>query len=201
MGSAQAKTTDSKRRENILMAALHLIGEHGCDGLSHRKIAQAAGVPLGSTTYYFSSREELLLEAFRLYMQRFESRLARNLERVRPRQAADPLQAVADFLVQLVRDELREPGLLRAEIELILYSVKHPELSVEFALWEDSMALPMAEFLADQDFLCPAELSSALLRLTRGFEVQALPRRQPGFDEFRNQISRLLRAYRDDGDV
>ncbi len=158
-------------------------------------------MPLGSTTYYFSSREELLLEAFRLYMQRFESRLARNLERVRPRQAADPLQAVADFLVQLVRDELREPGLLRAEIELILYSVKHPELSVEFALWEDSMALPMAEFLADQNFLCPAELSSALLRLTRGFEVQALTRRQPGFDEFRNQISRLLRAYRDDGDV
>lgn len=201
MGLPMGQSSESGRRDDILMATLQLIGEQGCDGLSHRKIAQAAGVPLGSTTYYFASREELLLEAFRLYMRQFESRLARSLDLVQPREAREPLSAVADFLVQLVRDELREPNLLRAEIELILYSVKHLELSVEFALWEDSMARPLAAFLAEQGFAQPDELGSALLRLTRGFEIQALTRSNLPLDAFRRQLLRLLSAYREPCDV
>lgn len=202
MSRAEMKGADDcGRRESILMATLQLIGEQGCDGLSHRKIAKAAGVPLGSTTYYFASREALLLEAFRLYMRQFESRLARSLDRVQPYEAADPLSAVADFLVQLVDDELREPTLLRAEIELILYSVKHLELSEEFASWEDGMARPLARHLAEQGFALPEQLASALLRLTRGYEIQALTRSDLGIAEFRQQLLRLLQAYREHGDV
>ncbi|MGA5124055.1 TetR/AcrR family transcriptional regulator [Streptomyces pseudogriseolus] len=59
--------TDPRRRERILASALDLIAEEGVAGVSHRKIAARAGVPLGSMTYHFTGIDELLLEAFTGY--------------------------------------------------------------------------------------------------------------------------------------
>ena len=50
----------SDRREEILRAALRLIGSRGMHHVTHRDVAAEAGVPLGSTTYYFATKEELL---------------------------------------------------------------------------------------------------------------------------------------------
>ncbi|RCG14398.1 TetR family transcriptional regulator [Streptomyces diacarni] len=55
---------DPQRRERIISAALDLIAEEGVAGVSHRKVAARAGVPLGSMTYHFHNRDELLREAF-----------------------------------------------------------------------------------------------------------------------------------------
>lgn len=41
-----------------------MIAEAGVAGVSHRKVADAADVPLGSMTYHFTGMEELLHEAF-----------------------------------------------------------------------------------------------------------------------------------------
>lgn len=54
---------DRNRREVIIAATRDLIAEHGVDGVSHRKVAARAQVPLGSMTYYFSGRDELIFEA------------------------------------------------------------------------------------------------------------------------------------------
>ncbi|MFI2427495.1 TetR/AcrR family transcriptional regulator [Streptomyces sp. NPDC018955] len=59
--------TDPHRRERILAAALDLIAEEGVAGVSHRKIAARAQVPLGSMTYHFTGIDDLLLEAFTGY--------------------------------------------------------------------------------------------------------------------------------------
>lgn len=48
-----------QRRTQIVEAAAAYAMEHGISALSHRQAAAAAGVPLGSTTYYFSSLGEL----------------------------------------------------------------------------------------------------------------------------------------------
>ncbi|MFJ2173582.1 MULTISPECIES: TetR/AcrR family transcriptional regulator [unclassified Streptomyces] len=56
--------TDPRRRERIIAATLDLIAEEGVAGVSHRKIATRAGVPLGSMTYHFSGIEQLLRDAF-----------------------------------------------------------------------------------------------------------------------------------------
>lgn len=55
---------DPDRRTRIIDAALDLITEEGVSGISHRKVAARAGVPLGSMTYHFASMDELLREAF-----------------------------------------------------------------------------------------------------------------------------------------
>ena len=43
---------------------LDVIAEHGVAGASHRAIARAADVPLGSITYHFATLDELLAAAF-----------------------------------------------------------------------------------------------------------------------------------------
>ncbi|MFD7688365.1 TetR/AcrR family transcriptional regulator [Streptomyces sp. NPDC059781] len=58
---------DPHRRERILAAALDLIAEEGVAGVSHRKIAARAKVPLGSMTYHFTGIDDLLHEAFTGY--------------------------------------------------------------------------------------------------------------------------------------
>ncbi|MEV1045951.1 TetR family transcriptional regulator [Streptomyces sp. NPDC049916] len=56
--------TDPERRDRIIDATLDVIVDVGVAGLSHRKVAARAGVPLGSMTYHFSGMDQLLHEAF-----------------------------------------------------------------------------------------------------------------------------------------
>jgi DNA-binding transcriptional regulator YbjK len=77
---APARRSDPGRRDRIIQACLDVIAEEGVAGTSHRKVAAAAGVPLGSMTYHFSGMEDLLHQAFDRFSQavseRFEQRMA-----------------------------------------------------------------------------------------------------------------------------
>jgi DNA-binding transcriptional regulator YbjK len=48
------------RRTEILDGALHVLAEHGMRGLTHRAVDATAGIPQGSTSYYFRSRSALV---------------------------------------------------------------------------------------------------------------------------------------------
>ncbi|TDC74718.1 TetR/AcrR family transcriptional regulator [Streptomyces hainanensis] len=60
-----ARRYDPDRRERIVEAAVRVVTEHGIAGLSHRNVAAEADVPLGSTTYHFADRDELLAAALK----------------------------------------------------------------------------------------------------------------------------------------
>ncbi|MGH2937833.1 MAG: TetR/AcrR family transcriptional regulator [Solirubrobacterales bacterium] len=51
---------DEGRRERIAQAAITVVAERGIGGLTHRAVAAEAKLPLGSTTYYFKSLDDLL---------------------------------------------------------------------------------------------------------------------------------------------
>lgn len=98
--------TDPERRDRIIDAALDLIADEGVAGISHRKVAARAGVPLGSMTYHFASMDELLHEAFTRFsgtiVAVFEDRLGA---------AATPdeaREAVADLVHHLSGGNQRE---------------------------------------------------------------------------------------------
>ena len=63
-GGADRATTSTgqRKREQILDAAVRVFGTGGSGAVTHRAVAAAAGVPLGSTTYYFTDRDDLLLQ-------------------------------------------------------------------------------------------------------------------------------------------
>lgn len=52
-------TVTTDRREQLLQAAIRVINDQGMRGLTHRAVEAEAGVPHGSTTYYFGTRHDL----------------------------------------------------------------------------------------------------------------------------------------------
>src|ERR1700722_4239397 len=54
-------------RDKILTSGLRVVHEHGYAGASVRDIVQAAGVPQGSFTNHFASKEAFGLEILELY--------------------------------------------------------------------------------------------------------------------------------------
>jgi DNA-binding transcriptional regulator YbjK len=57
-----------RRREALLRATIELLGETGVKSVTHRAVAERAGVPLASTTYYFASVYQLVEEALKLHV-------------------------------------------------------------------------------------------------------------------------------------
>ena len=52
-----------RRRCALVSAAADLLCEGGFDAVRHRAVARRAGLPLASTTYYFSSLDDLIAKA------------------------------------------------------------------------------------------------------------------------------------------
>ncbi|MTE22435.1 TetR family transcriptional regulator [Streptomyces sp. TRM43335] len=93
--------TDPQRRERILAATLDHIAAEGVAGVSHRKIAARAGVPLGSMTYHFTGIDDLLREAFTRFAEHivtvFEQHLVTAGDTEQARQAVtDLVHAISD---------------------------------------------------------------------------------------------------------
>ena len=72
----RARRTDPDRRGRIVDAALEVIATDGVAGASHRRIAAAADVPLGSMTYHFAGMDDLLRAAF----SRFAEEVSRTID-------------------------------------------------------------------------------------------------------------------------
>ena len=53
-----------RRRDALTAAAAELLGSGGFDAVRHRAVAEKAGLPLASTTYYFASLDELVTAAY-----------------------------------------------------------------------------------------------------------------------------------------
>ena len=64
-----------ERRERILRATLTVIGRHGIGAVTHRAVAEEAGVPLGTLTYWFAAKDDLLREALLLFVEEETGRL------------------------------------------------------------------------------------------------------------------------------
>ncbi|MFC4943273.1 TetR/AcrR family transcriptional regulator [Pseudonocardia sp. GCM10023141] len=59
MGTAKGE----RRRQELVAAAAALLREGGFDAVRHRAVAERAGLPLASTTYYFASLDDLVTAA------------------------------------------------------------------------------------------------------------------------------------------
>jgi TetR/AcrR family transcriptional regulator, regulator of biofilm formation and stress response len=108
-----------RRRRAILEAALRVIGERGVDAVSHRTVADEAGVPLASTTYYFESLDDVLEGALKLFVDEEAARLTALVERLEG-QDLPPLE-----IARLFRSEL-EPDV--AQFELYVEAARRPRL-------------------------------------------------------------------------
>jgi TetR/AcrR family transcriptional regulator, regulator of biofilm formation and stress response len=118
------------RREAILRATLSVIAAHGTDGLTHRAVAAEAGVPLSATTYWFSSRDELLEETLRFAAREETERLERIVLDLAPRELS--VGEWAEALSSLLMSEFAaEPERHMALYELGIEAARNPALRPE----------------------------------------------------------------------
>ena len=93
-------------REKILTEGLRVVHERGFAGASVRDIVQAAGVPQGSFTNHFASKEAFGLEVLDLYYAR-GSKLMRETLR---NDALPPLQRLGAY-IDATKDRLNRNGM------------------------------------------------------------------------------------------
>jgi DNA-binding transcriptional regulator YbjK len=118
------------RRTRIADAVITVLAERGSRGLTHRAVDEVAGLPAGSTSYYFRSRAALLAGA----VPRLAELDAAALDEdggTEPRQR----------LVRVLSDSLRGAGRRRtlARYELVLEAARRPELHRALAAGTERM--------------------------------------------------------------
>ncbi|MGV0641912.1 TetR family transcriptional regulator [Mycolicibacterium sp. XJ2546] len=92
-----------RRRCALVSAAADLLCEGGFDAVRHRAVARRAGLPLASTTYYFSSLDDLIAKAVEHVGERETEQLrARVAMLPRRRRGAESTAAI---LVDLLVDD------------------------------------------------------------------------------------------------
>jgi DNA-binding transcriptional regulator YbjK len=126
-----------RRREQILRAALCVIGERGVDAVTHRAVAREAGVPVSATTYYFESREQLLEQSFLLAAREETERLERMVLDLSPHGLSGEQWAEA-VAAQIAGDIASEPAKHVALFELGLEATRTPALRVELGRWQEA---------------------------------------------------------------
>ncbi|GAB3259478.1 TetR/AcrR family transcriptional regulator [Kineosporia babensis] len=95
--TGRVRRSDPHRRERIIEAALDLIAQHGAPGATYRTVAAAADVPLGSMTYHFPTRDDMLLAAFQRLADDQWARFDRILAELP--EGEDPRERVVQLIV------------------------------------------------------------------------------------------------------
>jgi TetR/AcrR family transcriptional regulator, regulator of biofilm formation and stress response len=115
------------RREAILRAAVDLIGEQGPDALTHRAVAERAGVSLSATTYWFSSKEEIFREAVAMAAGEEVERLEGLVLELAPRNLTPAVWA-RELSAALAADVRSNPAQPVAMYEFVLEASREPAL-------------------------------------------------------------------------
>jgi DNA-binding transcriptional regulator YbjK len=187
-----ATETAQGRREQILDATLRVIGREGREAVTHRAVAEEAGVPLGSTTYYFDSRDDLLGQALE-HVARQEA--ARHIEIGQELRTAKTPRQLADMLLEQLVFEIDDRDAYIAEYELWLEAGRRPDLREAATAWCDAVQLAVAGALERLGSTNPAADASLIVAAIDGLGERVLAREADPAQaaaEFRPQVRRLV---------
>jgi len=173
MASVTAAVTPKgeRRRFALVCAAADLLCEGGFEAVTHRAVADRAGLPLASTTYYFSSLEELIETAVDHLGTAEVTRLRKQVKDLpRRRRGAE---AAADLLVDLLAGESHREQLI-SRYERYIACARHPAMrGVEVRLLEQRVDAVREAMIRSGRHARP-DMMTALLYSVDGAVVSAL---------------------------
>jgi DNA-binding transcriptional regulator YbjK len=175
-----ARRHDPRRRERIIEAAVRVVAARGISGLTHRRAADEADVPLGSTTYHFASRDDLLAAALRRVCDDWLAALGRWEAGV------DPARPFADEVARLAAEDWFSGEQARVAYELYLAALRHESLRPLAAVCLDGMTALLRRHTRDE------ETARALTALLDGAVLQSLLTGRPlDTGALRAQVARV----------
>jgi TetR/AcrR family transcriptional regulator, regulator of biofilm formation and stress response len=179
MATSTANSTRPRgaaRREALLDAVLQVVADEGVDAVTHRRVADAAGLPLASTTYWFDSKEHLLTAALERAAERDIERLQTFIrEAPSPERGTDPLDRVVGAILDPVQDAgPTSRSLLLATYALLLEAARRPELRDATLRWTEAYWEALTPLLAAAGSRDPRSHAELLLAAVDGLLVTQL---------------------------
>ncbi|CAM3979776.1 TetR/AcrR family transcriptional regulator [Tsukamurella ocularis] len=153
-GTPRRRDPERRRRE-IVAAAAAIVVEEGPDALTHRKVAARAGVPLGSTTQYFATLDDLRAAALALLVHDAEEWLD-GLEAAFVADGATP-----EAYTAALHRYLLDPHLVGADFAVTCAAPLHPDLRELSVRWEEDFIATMRRYVT-------AESAAAVAMFTDG---------------------------------
>ena len=178
----------SRRRAALVEAAADVLLEQGLTALSHRAVAARAGLPLASTTYYFTSSDDLRDAALRHVAESWSARATA---------VVDALPASVDHdracraVVGVLGIDAPAPQLLLV-YERCLEAGRHPRLRPLVAAWNARLADLVREVLLRAGLPAGAGDVELVLGLADGVAMGALAEGRPADPAVRAALGRLL---------
>ena len=196
--SNSARPRGAARREALVDAVLRVVAEAGVDAVTHRRVAEEAGLPLASTTYWFQSKEHLLTAAL-------ESAAERDIERLRaflrePAEGpADSLGLAVGAILGPIEESTKAPpsraadnstkappsgaadnfiytsrGWLLATYTLVLEAARRPALREVTLRWTDAYLEALGPLLAAAGSRHPRSDAELMLAAADGLLIEQL---------------------------
>lgn len=187
------------RRTALLDATLGLIGREGLKAVTHRAVEAAAGLPHGSTTYYFKTREQLIDAAVdrlvaidHMAVDAIGHEIAMILAERKGELDYERIAAGNTAWIQAA------PEMQLARFELYIAGTRRPEIRARMAAGRESfvrMLTPIAVAVGSTD---PDRDARMLIAMLDGLALSALtsgdPEVPPAIDAL--AVRRILEAIR-----
>jgi DNA-binding transcriptional regulator YbjK len=187
------------RRSEILDGALTVLTEQGMRGLTHRAVDTAAGLPAGSTSYYFRTRDALVTGCVERLLELDLDQDVPTAETAVRRAGGDLPGVLAEVLTAIgVRMATVERARTLARYELSLAAVRDPVLRAALVRGGDTIRERGAGLLARAGAADPAAAAAEVAAVLDGLVYTALVRGPADPEEvagwLRPVLDRLLRG-------
>jgi DNA-binding transcriptional regulator YbjK len=170
-----------ERRQALLEATLKIIEDEGLEGVTHRRVADAAGVPLAATTYYFSSKEDLMQAA----METLIARETANLKAIgdlvvqaRDLSVEEGVEAVIAWQSELLRNHRNQRF---AELELYLRVARTAPRPTDLPDWPHAFHEVAATLLDSMGVENAEREANAVVALIHGLVLHGLISKDPDY--------------------
>lgn len=180
---ARTRRNDPDRKLRIARAALSVVAERGLEGLTVRAVAEAADVPLGSTTYHYASSEGLIEAALEMAIDQSSILMRKWLDSLPP----DP-DLPYELAARVVgtfgdEDQLRE---VIVRQELYMAAMRRPNLRAKSVQWSQGYLDALSKYTDGAQ-------ARALALMCDGLVVQSLI---AGFSPSVEECAALFRRVR-----
>ena len=169
------------RRRELLDAALHVVADEGLRGLTHRAVDRRAGLPEGTCSAYFRTREALQTGLTQYVAGRCGADVAALSEELTRHPVEEPgvKERVVEITVAAFESWLEERELLLARIELSMEASRNPALAALLAEYRERLVGVVHATLAARGKRPAPSSAEALVAASDGLLIAAL-QKPPG---------------------
>jgi DNA-binding transcriptional regulator YbjK len=156
------------RRDEVLDAAITVLGEQGLRGLTHRAVDATAGVPSGTTSNYFRTRDALL-----------DGVVSRVVRRERPSSGGDLIEVLTAFVSAALTTNR---NLTLARFALLVEAANRPHLQRTLGVAAAEVSEWAVALAADAGSAHPARDAGILGAQVDAMVLHQLAYPDPAFD-------------------